>query len=80
MLVLTRKVGEKINIDDNIVIKIVEISRGKIRIGIDAPENITILRHEIYKKVQKENVDASKADRDSIAMAADLFKAIKKKR
>ncbi len=78
MLVLTRKVGEKINIDDNIVIKIVEISRGKIRIGIDAPENITILRHEIYKRVQKENLNASKTNKDAIAMAADLFKTIKK--
>ena len=78
MLVLTRKVGEKINIDDNIVIKIVEISRGKVRIGIDAPENITILRHEIYKKVQKENLNASKTNKDAIAMVADLFKTIKK--
>ncbi len=78
MLVLTRKVGEKINIDDNIVIKIVEISRGTIRIGIDAPENITILRHEIYKRVQKENLNASKTNKDAIAMAADLFKTIKK--
>ncbi len=78
MLVLTRKVGEKINIDDNIVIKIVEISRGTIRIGIEAPENITILRHEIYKRVQKENLNASKTNKDAIAMAADLFKTIKK--
>ena len=47
MLVLTRKIMEKILIGDNIVITVVHIEHNKIRLGIDAPSNITILRSEI---------------------------------
>ena len=47
MLVLSRKVGEKIAIGDSIVVTITEITRGKVKVGIEAPKNVTILRHEV---------------------------------
>jgi carbon storage regulator len=47
MLVLTRKLGEKIIIGDNICITVVEIDRGKIRIGVEAPKNVPIYRQEL---------------------------------
>ena len=47
MLVLSRKVGEKIHISENITITVVEIDRGKIRLGIDAPRDIPIYRQEL---------------------------------
>ena len=47
MLVLSRKLGEKIYINDNICITIVDIDRGKIRLGIEAPRDVPIYRQEL---------------------------------
>jgi carbon storage regulator len=47
MLVLSRKLGEKIYIGDNICITVVDIDRGKIRLGIEAPREIEIFRQEL---------------------------------
>ncbi|MCS7271367.1 MAG: carbon storage regulator [Gemmataceae bacterium] len=47
MLVLSRKLGEKIYIGDNICITVVDIDRGKIRLGIEAPREIPIYRQEL---------------------------------
>ncbi len=47
MLVLTRKLGEKIYIGDNICLTVIEIQRGKIRLGIEAPGNVLIVRGEL---------------------------------
>lgn len=47
MLVLSRKLGEKIVIGDNIVITVVKIDRNQIRIGIEAPSDISVYREEI---------------------------------
>lgn len=55
MLILNRKPGESIIIDDDIEIKILESSDGRVKIGIDAPKEITILREEIYREVEEEN-------------------------
>lgn len=55
MLILNRKVGESIILDDNIEIKVLEVQDGKIKLGIEAPKEITILRKEIYDEVIEEN-------------------------
>lgn len=47
MLVLSRKQGESIRINDNITIKIVSVGPGRVKIAIDAPSNVTILREEL---------------------------------
>ena len=47
MLVLSRKLGEKIYIGDNICITVVDIDRGKIRLGIEAPRDVPIFRQEL---------------------------------
>jgi carbon storage regulator len=49
MLVLTRKVNEEILIGDNIRIKIVDIGAGRIRLGISAPRDVTVLRDEVVR-------------------------------
>ncbi|MFQ5822908.1 MAG: carbon storage regulator CsrA [bacterium] len=58
MLVLTRKLGETIVIGDNIVIKVVDIHGKQIRLGIEAPTEISIFRGEIYERIQEENKNA----------------------
>jgi carbon storage regulator len=50
MLVLSRKLGEKIYINDNICITIVDIDRGKIRLGIEAPREVPIFRQELVSQ------------------------------
>jgi carbon storage regulator len=55
MLVLTRKVGEEIYIGDRICVKVMEISGGKVRLGIDAPISMRIYREEVLAKVKNEN-------------------------
>jgi carbon storage regulator len=47
MLVLSRKAGQRIIIDDSIVVEIVEIQGGRVRIGIEAPQGVPILREEL---------------------------------
>lgn len=54
MLVLSRRVDQKIIIADNIVITIIEIRGDKVRLGFDAPKEITIHRQEIYDAIKRE--------------------------
>jgi carbon storage regulator len=54
MLVLSRKVGEAIVINDNIRITVVDIGQGRVKIGVHAPNNVSVDRQEIYDKKQLE--------------------------
>lgn len=62
MLIITRKVGESLIIDDNIEIVISKVQDGNVKIGIKAPKNISILRKEIYEDVKNENKAAQNID------------------
>ncbi|MBP1125219.1 MULTISPECIES: carbon storage regulator CsrA [Pseudomonas] len=53
MLILTRKVGESINIGDDITITILGVSGQQVRIGINAPKDVAVHREEIYKRIQE---------------------------
>lgn len=55
MLVLSRKPGESIHIGSGIVVTVLEISGKLVRIGVIAPENISILRSEIKEQIEQEN-------------------------
>lgn len=55
MLILTRRLGESIIIEDNIKVTVVDINNQQIKLGIDAPKHITINREEVAKKVKEEN-------------------------
>jgi carbon storage regulator len=54
MLVLSRKLGEKIFIGDNVCITVVDIDRGKIRLGIEAPRDVPIYRQELLPLAQQQ--------------------------
>ena len=58
MLVLSRKLGEKIYINDNICITVVDIDRGKIRLGIEAPREVPIFRKELLSDSAPVKADA----------------------
>ena len=59
MLVLSRKKGETIKIGDDIEITIVAVANDQVKIGIQAPKNIEILRKELFEEIQDENKAAS---------------------
>ncbi len=67
MLVLTRKLGESIAIDDHIKIVVVKIKGKQVRLGIKAPRETKIHREEIYLDIQEQNKAASESDPTSIA-------------
>jgi carbon storage regulator len=54
MLILARKRDEKIIISDNIVVTVVEIRGDRVRLGIDAPKEVSVHREEVYDAIQSE--------------------------
>ncbi len=74
MLVLTRKLGESIRIQDNIVIRIVDLDGRHVKLGIEAPRNITINREEIYQRIQTENKEASASKDMDLKNIADILR------
>lgn len=72
MLVLTRKKGQKLIINDNIEITILETKGDSVKIGINAPREVTIFREEIYEEIKKANEQAQKQ-----VIASDLDQFLK---
>lgn len=58
MLILSRNKGQKIMINDNIVLSVIEVNGDQVRIGIEAPANVTIYREEIYEAIKQQNQNA----------------------
>ena len=69
MLILTRRVGEKIIIGDNVTIALLGIKGNQARLGIEAPKDITVHREEIYQLIQnqKQQINAELISSKSIA-------------
>lgn len=74
MLVLTRKVGESITIDDHIKITVVQLKGKQVRLGIEAPKETKIHREEIYSSIQEENLQSSKTDIESVRKASQQLR------
>ncbi|MFH1075547.1 MAG: carbon storage regulator CsrA [Pseudomonadota bacterium] len=78
MLVLTRRMGERITIGDDIVVKILEIKGGQVKLGVEAPRHVKVHREEIYDRIKKENLLAACVNSSDVLDAADLL--VSKKR
>jgi carbon storage regulator (csrA) len=80
MLILTRKLGESIKIGDDIKISLIDIKGKYIRIGIEAPRNVSVHREEVYQLIQEQNIEASRHEHEKAAEILDkLQKLVKKK-
>ena len=75
MLILTRKLGEKINIGDDITVTLLEIKGAQIKLGIQAPKSIGIHRNEIYEKIREANLGSSNISDSDLSKAAALYAA-----
>ena len=80
MLILTRKFGENIRIGDKIKIIILDVKGGQVKLGIDAPANITVHREEIYERIREENRRASGISAKALRDVAHIFNRGKKQR
>jgi len=75
MLVLSRKLDESIVIGDDVIIKIISIEKGVVKIGVDAPKNISIVRNELIEDVKDSNIAASKeAKLDDLNLLSAIIK------
>ncbi|HBT48392.1 MAG: Carbon storage regulator (Could also regulate swarming and quorum sensing) [Caldanaerobacter subterraneus] len=75
MLILTRKVGQSIIIGEDVEVKIVSIEEGKVKLGITAPKEVTVLRKELIE-VMDENIKAASVSKEAVK---EIEKFIKKR-
>lgn len=73
MLILTRKKNESIIIEGGIEVQVMEVSDGKVKIGIKAPANVSIHRSEVYEQILKEN-QASRESHKGIEGLQAIYK------
>ena len=81
MLILSRKLDEKIQIGDDITITIIDIHGEQVKIGVEAPKSIKVFRQEVFEAIQKENKAAAVEQNNNeagINAVSALSKLIKK--
>ena len=74
MLILTRKLGESVTIGDDIKITILGVRGRQVRLGVIAPQKVTIHREEIYFKIQEENKKAVSSHLEEVSRIATIIK------
>jgi len=57
MLILTRNEGDNLRVGDDIKITVLRLSGSQIKLGVEAPEHITVYREEIYTRIQEDNIN-----------------------
>ncbi len=78
MLILTRKSGESITIGNDVKITVIEIRGKQVRMGIEAPAELTVHREEVYKRIQEENRLAAAASSIDLPEITKIWKRSKK--
>lgn len=77
MLILSRKIDEKIKIGDDITITLIDVHGDQVKIGVEAPKNVKVFRQEVFDAIQNENKAAATDAGDSKAISV-LSKLLKK--
>ncbi len=58
MLILARRIGESIVIGDNITVTVVQLRSGRVRLGIEAPSDVSVHRQEVFERLEEEQREA----------------------
>ncbi|CDC17897.1 MAG: carbon storage regulator CsrA [Candidatus Gastranaerophilaceae bacterium] len=74
MLVLARKVGEKIILNDDIEIIVLDSNQNTVRIGVNAPKNVTVYREELYREIKNANISSKEVTEKSVKELHELIK------
>lgn len=81
MLILSRKIDEKIKIGDDITITLIDVHGDQVKIGVEAPKNVKVFRQEVFDAIQNENkaavVEENKNEK-AIESVSALSKLLKK--
>lgn len=73
MLILTRKAGEVLLIGSDITVTVLEVRGKQVRLGIKAPQEVPVLREEIYRRLEEENLQASQLEEPDWQEVAALW-------
>ena len=74
MLILTRRIGESLLIGDAIRVVVLEMRGNQVRLGITAPPEVVVLREEVCKRVQEQNVKSSETQEQDVQEFARLWR------
>ena len=75
MLILARKIDEKIKIGQDITVTLIEIHGDQVKIGVEAPKNVRVFRQEVFDAIQSENKAAAAIpQKQSLDEISKLFK------
>ena len=66
MLILTRRISESVIIGDDITISVLGVRGGQVRLGIDAPKDVSVHREEIYQRIQQENTQQETQNKEEV--------------
>ncbi|MCR5436478.1 MAG: carbon storage regulator CsrA [Treponema sp.] len=78
MLILSRKIDEKIRIGEDIVITLIDVHGDQVKIGVEAPKTIKVFRQEVYEAIQNENKAAVVPEEKDNAITRDAVSALSK--
>lgn len=73
MLILSRKINEKIKIGDDITLTIIEVRGDQVKIGVEAPKHVKVFRQEVFEAIQDENRAAAVSTKDDLSVLSGLL-------